>query len=499
MRTLILAAGGFTVPDSISSHLEAIHVIETIDGLAARQPEDYDLIVVRVPLPGTPVEALLEEIHRVSPRLPVVLWAARATTAEAVRLSQLGACQVVTDDMSPDEILHHIESAVYSGQGWRVESGRDAGEREPWRRQLVGESWPMRMMSHVIRLVGPKRCTVLITGETGTGKEVVARCIHQAGPRAAFPLVSLNCAALPEELLEAELFGHVKGAFTGAFTTRVGRFEQAHRGTLFLDEIGEMPFPLQAKLLRVLQEREFQKVGSSETIRVDVRVIAASNGNLARKVREGSFREDLYYRLRVVPVHLPPLRQRKEDIPALTFHFVEKVCAVEGIRTKVISSDVIDHLMEYDWPGNVRELENTIEMAVALSGERRVLLWSDFPVLINGLEEAGDVPQVSIEGLDYERAVDEFERRLLLQALRTTGGNKKMAAKLLMLKRTTFLAKLRSLNVLGEDEQEVEEEPAPRGSEEVGGLRRAGAWTSSAGLDPRVGVGRGSWLPALVG
>ncbi len=326
-------------------------------------------------------------------------------------------------------------------------------ESEPWSHLLVGESPEMRRVLHIIRMVGGRRATVLITGETGTGKEVVARALHLAGPRGRGPLVSVNCAALPENLLEAELFGHVKGAFTGAFQNRAGRFEQAQGGTLFLDEIGDLPMDLQAKLLRVLQERELQRLGSSETVRLDVRVIAATNCELEKRIEQGRFREDLYYRLNVVPIAMPPLRRRPGDVPMLALHLVEKICRLEGIRVKGIDGAALDRLSEYSWPGNVRQLENAIEMAVALSGDRQLLTASDFVLpgpARSPVAAAAAAPLISVpdEGLDFEQTLALIERSMLDQALQKTGGNKKAAAEMLRLKRTTLSAKLRTLDAM---------------------------------------------------
>jgi transcriptional regulator with GAF, ATPase, and Fis domain len=320
---------------------------------------------------------------------------------------------------------------------------------EHWRRLLIGESHGMRQVCHVIEMVASRRATVLITGETGVGKDVAARALHLAGARARGPFVAVNCSALPENLLEDELFGHVRGAFTGAVQNRVGRFEQAHGGTLFLDEIGELAPELQAKLLRVLQEREFQRVGSSETVRVDIRVVAATNCDLAERIERGSFREDLYYRLNVVPIHIPPLRQRSGDIPALAACFVEKVCRAEQIPPKHFAPDALDLLRGYGWPGNVRQLENAVEMAVALSGDREILGRGDFPLPAPTRSQPAhsEKPCISVpdDGLDYERTLAGIERSILEQALRKTGGNKKAAAEMLGLKRTTLSAKVRSL------------------------------------------------------
>jgi transcriptional regulator with GAF, ATPase, and Fis domain len=329
-----------------------------------------------------------------------------------------------------------------------------APAEEKWRRLIIGSSPAIERTIQVIRLVGMRRATVLITGETGTGKEVVAQALHLASPRAHLPMVAVNCNALPENLIEAELFGHVKGAFTGAIQQRMGRFEQAHRGTLFLDEVGDLPLDVQAKLLRVLQEREFQRIGSSETIHVDVRLIAATNVNLAELVRQGKFREDLYYRLNVVPVSTPPLRERPEDIPLLARHFVEKICRLEEIPEPELAEETLAHLQARPWPGNVRQLENAVEMAVALSGGRSVLVPSDFPLGQEAAAGAQGPPGAPIPvpefGLDFEQTIGQIERQILEDTLRRTHGNKSAAASMLRLKRTTLAAKLRSLTAGGE-------------------------------------------------
>lgn len=320
-------------------------------------------------------------------------------------------------------------------------------ERSDWRDLLVGDSPAMLRTAEVIERVAARRATVLITGETGSGKEMVARALHQASPRASFPMVVVNAAALPEHLIEAELFGHIKGAFTGAVQHRLGRFEQAHRSTLFLDEIGDLPLDMQTKLLRFLQEREFQRVGSSDTLRVDVRLIAATNVDLMKRVEEGKFREDLYYRLNVVPIVTPPLRERVQDIPLLARHFVRKVCALEQIPLRQLTPEAIARLQELAWPGNVRQLENAIEMAVALSGDREDLTAADFGLPVQARSLPASVRETAnLEtGLDFEQTISHLERQLLEDALRQTHGNKSAAAELLGLKRTTLTAKLRAL------------------------------------------------------
>jgi DNA-binding NtrC family response regulator len=318
---------------------------------------------------------------------------------------------------------------------------------------LVGRSEAMERVIRVVRLVASRRCTVLIQGETGTGKEMVAKAIHAASNRSHLEMVAVNCNALPENLLEAELFGHVKGAFTAAVQNRIGRFEQANRSTLFLDEIGDLPMDIQVKLLRVLQEREFQRLGSSETIRVDTRVVTATNVDIASEIRNGRFREDLYYRLNVVPILVPALRERREDIPLLVEHLIDKVCRAEDMAAKRISQEAMDRLSLFDWPGNVRQLENAVEMALALSGDRATLELRDFPLpsdsaCRNDQETTPPIVSVPEEGIDFERVIYRIERDLIAQALRRTNGNKKQAANILRLKRTTFTAKLKSLEAV---------------------------------------------------
>ncbi|MDX2178091.1 MAG: sigma-54 dependent transcriptional regulator [Bryobacteraceae bacterium] len=313
-----------------------------------------------------------------------------------------------------------------------------------WRQILVGESPAMQRVARLVELVAHRRSNVLITGETGTGKEVAARAIHLAGPRRERPFVAINCTALPENLLEAELFGHVRGAFTGALGERAGRFERAHGGTIFLDEVGDMPVNLQAKLLRVLQEKTFERLGSSETVQVDIRVIAATNADLPRRVAAKEFREDLYYRLNVVPLEMPPLRERPTDIPLLAEHFLEKICAQERLEKRTIAAPAMTHLAAFDWPGNVRQLENSVEMAVALSGERTELCAGDFPLAGAGARPPALEIAIPEHGIDFEGTVSSIELGLLEKALARTSGNKSQAAELLGLNRTTLTAKLKA-------------------------------------------------------
>jgi len=316
---------------------------------------------------------------------------------------------------------------------------------------IVGRSRPMRDLFQLLETVSATGSTILVTGETGTGKELVARAIHHNSPRRGSQFVAINCSAIPETLLEAELFGHVRGAFTGAVGNRVGRFEQAHKGTLFLDEIGTMGAPLQMKLLRTLQEREVERVGDSRPIKVDVRVIAATNSDLTKLVSEGRFREDLFYRLNVIPVRLPPLRDRREDIPLLVQHFLDRFCReLKPVRPSMtVSQQAMRRLMAYGWPGNVRQLENALERGVALGAGRTQIELSDLPpdVLEPGDQPAPGPLVLPEGGIDFAEYVGSVERDLIHQSLERTGGNKGRAAQLLNLKRTTLVEKLKRMQL----------------------------------------------------
>lgn len=404
-------------------------------GLQFLQQNSCGIAIVELPLAGMGSEEWLLAATRSRPALQVVFVG--SSVREAVVLLRSGAADYVETREAGLAAAKRLPAAPVPAA-------------EPWRRLLIGDSPAMRPVLDTIRLLGPRRSTVLISGETGTGKEVVAKAIHAASLRAREAMVSVNCTALPETLLEAELFGHVKGAYTGAFQGRKGRFEEADKGTIFLDEIGDMPVETQAKLLRVLQERECQRLGSSEMVKLDVRVVSATNANLEERIDRGKFREDLYYRLNVVPLHLPPLRERADDIPLLIEHFVEKVCRAEELPRKRVSADALERLQEYAWPGNVRQLENTVERAVALSGDRQTLHIGDFNLPVRNsvsvpVPAAETAPALTEQGLDFAATVQRLERTLIEQALRRSNGNKKLAADMLRLKRTTLSAKLKSL------------------------------------------------------
>ena len=308
---------------------------------------------------------------------------------------------------------------------------------------MIGDHPSIQKIQEIIKRVAPTDATVLITGESGTGKELVARAIHTASPRASRPFVPVNCAAIPENLLESELFGHARGAFTGAHASRLGMFQVANQGTIFLDEVGELPLALQAKLLRVLQDGEVRPVGTDHPVAVHVRVIAATNKELPHQVEKGSFREDLFFRLQVIPIHLPPLRARRSDIPILVQHFLDKANTKHALKV-LLSREAMIYLWEYDWPGNIRELENLVERLVILS-DNGVTEWQDLPTNIRCFvaDKKNPRPTLSNEQVDLREATDQLQLRLMDEALRLTNGNKSAAAKILGLKRTTLVAKLR--------------------------------------------------------
>jgi two-component system response regulator AtoC len=413
----------------------------------------FDILITDLRLPGIDGSSLVQAAVERYPDIIAIVITGFGTVKDAVEVIRRGAWDFVSKPFQIDELLHVLDAAL--------EQRRLKSENAYLRAQLdaryrfegiVGKSRAMARLFQLLETVAATASTILISGETGTGKEVVARAIHQSSPRRMHRFVALNCSAIPETLLEAELFGHVRGAFTGAVGNRQGRLEQAHKGTLFLDEVGTMSQGLQMKLLRVLQEREFERVGDSHTIKVDVRVIAATNSDLGKLVADGQFREDLFYRLNVIPVELPPLRDRKEDIPLLVQHFLEKFNAESDpprplAAMLTVSQEAMRRLMSYPWPGNVRQLENAIERATAFTVGRSQIDANDLPPELQHAEEPALSSTVSLpeDGMDLDRFVASIERDLIQRSLERTGGNKGQAAKLLNLKRTTLVEKIKRL------------------------------------------------------
>ena len=417
------------------------------EALAVLEEREVHLVLSDLRLPGLSGRELMEKVKAANPDLPVVIMTAYASLKEAVEIIKEGAFDYTVKPFELDALEATIASALrYYALG---RDNRDLREQLQTASagQFVGQSPAYLALLRNVREVSASSANVLITGESGTGKEVVAKAIHYGGPRAKAPLVTINCAAIPEQLLESELFGHARGAFTGATSNRKGRFAQADGGTLFLDEIGDMSLKTQAKILRILQEQSFERVGGTRTIKVDVRVIAATNRNLREEVSEGRFREDLYYRLNVIGVEVPSLRERREDIPMLATAFLERFALANRKEIKGFTPQAMDALLKYSWPGNVRELENAVERAAILClGE--YISERELPMAVSSAPKNNDAPTLAeLQGAAGEEPIsmtlDEMERAAILRTLQDTGDNKSEAARRLGITRATLHNKLR--------------------------------------------------------
>jgi two-component system, NtrC family, response regulator HydG len=413
------------------------------DAVKAVEMEAFDLILMDIRMTAMDGIEALTEIRKISPLVPVLIMTAYASVKTAVEALKAGAFDYLTKPLDIEELKILIEKGLenYHLRTENLVLKERVGDRFDFSR-IIGRSPKMKTLLDTLAMVAPSDATVLIMGESGTGKEVAANAIHHNSPRSGQPFVKVSCAALPEALLESELFGHERGAFTGAVSRREGRFQLAHRGTIFLDEVGEMSPALQTKLLRVLQEKEFEPLGSARTIKVDIRVIAATNKDLAKEVKEGRFREDLYYRLNVVPITMPPLRERKEDISLLADHFLTFFREKNRKPLKGLSDKALDLLVRYDWPGNIRELENCIERAVIMARDE-VIVPSDFPPQIQ-LSGEGDKKDV---GIFYGMSLAEMEKELIVKTLAETGGNRTRAAEVLGINRRTLQNKLKEYGI----------------------------------------------------
>ncbi|MDO3379630.1 sigma-54-dependent transcriptional regulator [Geoalkalibacter halelectricus] len=425
---------------------ETVAVAGGAEALRELNSGDVDLALVDIQMPGMTGLELLERIKEFDPCLPTIMITAYGTVESAVKALRAGAYHYITKPFETDEIKLTVAKAF---ERERLLAENRYLQQELAQRYsfagIVSESLCMREVFEMASSVAVSNANVLITGESGTGKELMARSIHFNSARKEKPFVVLNCAALSEGVLESELFGHEKGAFTGAVGTRKGRFELAHEGTLFIDEVGEMSLNAQVKLLRVIQEQEFERVGGSRTIRANVRIVAATNKNLEDEVRAGRFREDLYYRLNVVNIHVPPLRERREDIEPLARHFMGKFAAEMGKAVTTLSPRTLSCLLAYDWPGNVRELQNAMERAVVMARGSAVTP-RDLPQGLHGQDEI--CLKVPERGGSLTELLEDLECQLIIQTLRREEGSQTRAAEVLGIKRTTLRYKMEKYGLL---------------------------------------------------
>ena len=438
------AISRLNIKDALAT--EDIDVDEAADGLAALaqlKRKTYDAALLDIRMPKMDGLTALTQFKKIAPDMPVIVFTAYGTSEKAIEAMKIGAFDYLTKPFDLEELLAVIRRALEHRQlSTRVEAlqqfivERESGEFQP--DQLVSKSPSMQKIFKMIGQVASSDATVLIEGETGTGKELVANALWYHSERRNAPFIKINCAAIPESLLESELFGHERGAFTGAESRRLGRFELAHKGTLFLDEVSEMSTQLQSKLLRVLEQSEFQRVGGNETIHVDVRILAATNRTLQDEVRSGRFRKDLYFRLQVVHLLLPPLRERTEDIPVLVKHFLKKYAEKNQRHPVQIQPEALDVLMRYDWPGNIRELENTIERGVIIA-QGDFLTVEELP--FNLRRSVSPTPPHSASAVGH--TLKEREREWIVRTLAEVDGNRTRAAKLLGITRKTLQNKIR--------------------------------------------------------
>ena len=448
---VVLRREGFDVI-SASSGEEALNLLDT---------EEVDLMILDIMLPGISGIDTLRSVRISSPDLPVIIITAFSSIDGAIEAMKHGAFHYIPKPFKNEEVVLTVNKAL--------EQRRLTNENERLKAELsekfsfsniIGKSEVMRKVFDLVRLAAPSRSNILIQGESGTGKELVAKAIHHASPRARNAFVTVNSGSLPPELLESSLFGHMKGAFTGAIATKRGLFEVADGGSIFLDEIGNINLETQAKLLRVIQEKEFMRLGSVDTVKVDVRIIAATNADLTKLMADKLFREDLFYRLNVITINLPPLRRRREDIPLLVSHFLDKYAEENKRKVREVTPDAMRLLLEHSWPGNVRELENTIERAVVLCTGDRItpeLLPEYLRYPVNTDQPSMVVPA---EGLSLKDAVSRYERAMILQSLELSNGVQKRAAELLQLKPSTLNEMMKRLGIHTRSSAGVEDEIA---------------------------------------
>jgi DNA-binding NtrC family response regulator len=414
-----------------------------MEALKILKADQMDIVVTDLKMPKLDGMGLLGEIIRDYPSIPVIIITAHGTIATAVDALKKGAFDYITKPFEQDELKQVIQKAVKTRRLDEDEALLNPDDID--RYGIIGSSDRITEIFETIKRVAPTTTTILITGETGTGKELIARAIHRNSPRKNNPFIKINCAAIPESLMESELFGYEKGAFTGAATKKQGRFELAHKGTLFLDEVGELPKDMQVKLLQVIQEQEFERVGGLQTIKVDVRLITATNRNLFEDVKDGRFREDLYYRLNVIPAHLPPLRERKEDIPVLIDFFIEKFNKKLDRSVKYIDEKVTNLLIQYAWPGNIRELENLVERMI-LMARGDTIVFADLPSELKTTIESDSTGLSGIRQKPFKdimkNHMEDIEKQMIISVLEECGNNVTRAAKKLGLSRKGLQLKM---------------------------------------------------------
>ncbi len=412
-------------------------------GLKLFKPGDFDIVITDIQMPDLTGIEVLRQVRKLDRQVAIIIITAHGSIDNAVEACRLGADDYLTKPFGQEQLLFVIEKAVRFRE-LQAENTHLRQELVGKHRfdNLIAKSGSMESVLTMAGQVAGSDATVLILGESGTGKELIARAIHYNSPRKDKPLITVNCPSIPDNLLESELFGHIRGAFTGAIKDRKGKFELAEGGSIFLDEIGDLREEVQAKLLRVLQEHEVERLGDSKTLKVDVRVIAATNKNLEELVRQGKFREDLFYRLSVVPIQIPPLRDRKEDIPYLIDFFMKRYAREQQF---VVEPEVIERLQQHDWPGNVRELENVIERAVVLSTDQRITIAS----LPSQLQRRTAARPDSAENFfqTEDMSLEEIEKKIILQTLERTGGNRSQAAKILKVPRHVLLYRLKKFGM----------------------------------------------------
>ena len=451
MQTILVVDDEISIRESLTGILqdEGFHPISVESGERAIErvsEEKPDLVLLDIWMPGMDGMETLSRIRDIYPDQLVIMMSGHGNIETAVKATKLGAYDFIEKPLSLEKLLLSIQNAAKVGQ--LVEENRELKAKIGKDHEMIGNSKPIKDLKKQIKIAAPTSGWVLITGENGTGKELVARAIHQNSKRKDCPFVEVNCAAIPEELIESELFGHEKGSFTGATTQRRGKFDQAHKGTLFLDEIGDMSLKTQAKVLRILQEHKFERVGGNKTIEVDVRVIAATNKDLEEEIANGRFREDLYYRLNVIPFHVPPLRERKEDIPNLATHFLEYFCSKECRDTKVLDEDAILAITQYSWPGNVRELKNLIERLVIMSPGNTITR-NQLPQSICDKKDSSERDQgtLNVAATTFRSAKEEFEREFLIQKLQENDWNISRTAEAIEVERSNLHRKIKTYKI----------------------------------------------------